>query len=247
MKWVAMTVLVLALACTVFAEDMKEADEAVAAPKMALETEAQKLSYAIGVQVGTSLKQLPLDLDVAILSRAIHDTVENKDMLLSQEQVQTVMQDFQKKLMAEQMEKNNALAGRNLKAGAAFLKANGAKDGVVTTGSGLQYIVLKEGKGEKPKATDTVSVNYVGTLINGVEFDRSKEGQPVTFKVGGVIKGWSEALQLMSEGGKYRLFVPSDLAYGPRGAGQMIGPNSVLIFEVELLGIEKPAEAVEAK
>jgi FKBP-type peptidyl-prolyl cis-trans isomerase FklB len=146
------------------------------------------------------------------------------------------------------MEKQAAVAKKNLDAGQAFLEANKKKEGVVTLPSGLQYKVVTEGKGKQPKSTDTVVAHYRGTLINGTEFDSSyQRNEPATFPVGGVIKGWQEALPLMKEGAKWQVYIPSDLAYGPRGAGGDIGPNEVLIFDIELLSVKEAAADAESK
>ena len=150
-----------------------------------------------------------------------------------------VLSDLQKRMFAVQQERLKEVSARNLEEGTAFMAQNAKKDGVKTLPSGLQYKVIKEGKGKMPKAEDTVTVNYRGTFMDGTEFDSSyKRGEPVTFQVNGVIKGWTEALQLMKEGSKWELFIPSDLAYGERGAGQTIPPNSTLIFQVELISVQ---------
>jgi FKBP-type peptidyl-prolyl cis-trans isomerase FklB len=170
----------------------------------------------------------------------------NKTLLTDQE-AQTTLTTLQADLRKKQELMTQQAAETNKKEGDAFLTANKGKEGVVTLPSGLQYKILQEGTGPKPAATDTVSVNYRGTLLNGTEFDSSyKRGQPATFGVGQIIKGWNEALQLMPVGSKWQLFVPPDLAYGGRGAGRDIGPNSTLVFEVELLSIQPKAEAAPA-
>jgi FKBP-type peptidyl-prolyl cis-trans isomerase FklB len=161
--------------------------------------------------------------------------------LLTEQEIKDVITALQKDLQAKQQEKMRVLAEKNKKEGESFLAENKKKDGVITLASGLQYKIIKNGGGKMPKATDSVTVNYRGTLIDGTEFDSSiKRGQPATFQVSGVIPGWTEALQLMREGSKWQLFIPSNLAYGERGAGGSIGPNAVLIFEVELISINKP-------
>jgi FKBP-type peptidyl-prolyl cis-trans isomerase FklB len=196
-----------------------------AAENVQLKTGKDKLSYAIGVDVGNSLKKNSIDVDTDILSRGISDALAGKQQMTDQ-QIKETMIAYQK----EHAEKNK-------KAGEAFLAENKKKDGVVTLPDGLQYKILKKGAGKSPKATDSVTVNYRGTLIDGTEFDSSyKRGQPATFPVNGVIRGWTEALQKMKEAAKWQLFIPADLAYGAAGRPG-IPPNSTLIFEVELISV----------
>ena len=202
----------------------------------------QKASYAIGLDIATSLKRQELDLDVKALTTGIADGLAGNPAL-TEEQQRAVLMEFQKTLMDKAAEKQKTAAGTNLKAGEAFLAENAKKEGVKTTASGLQYKVIKSGAGPSPKPTDVVKVHYHGTLIDGTIFDSSvQRNTPATFPVNGVIPGWTEALQLMKVGDKWQLVIPAKLAYGEEGPGP-IGPNSVLIFEVELLGIEKPAAA----
>ena len=218
-----------------------------------LKTAREKLSYSIGLQLGTSLKEIGKDIDFPAAVKGIEDSFNDKKPLLAKEEIMKELTAFSKKMqkkqmkiMEEQKKKMEALGKENKKQGEAFLAENKKKKDVVTTKSGLQYIVLSKGKGKKPKATDQVKVHYKGTLIDGTEFDSSyKRGEPVTFPVNRVIPGWTEALQLMNVGSKYKLFIPSDIAYGERAAGQQIGPNATLIFEVELLSIEKIPEPVK--
>ena len=199
----------------------------------------QKASYAIGVNIGSNLKSQDLDLDAKALAAGITDELNGKPAM-TQEDVQATLQQFQQEMMAKMQAKEKVDADKNLKAGEAFLAENAKKDGVKTTASGLQYKILKDGDGPMPKATDTVKVNYKGTLIDGTVFDSSYDrGEPVTFPVNGVIPGWTEALQLMKAGSKWELFIPANLAYGEHSPSPKIGPNSTLIFEVELLDIEK--------
>jgi len=198
-----------------------------------LKTEMDKVSYSLGVNIATSLKQQGWELDGKTLSAAISDVLDGNKLAISEQDANTILQSYQEKLMNKTLE-------ANLEAGKTFLEENAKRDEVITTSSGLQYEVLIEGTGATPKATDEVKVHYHGTLIDGRVFDSSVErGQPATFGVTQVIKGWTEALQLMKTGAKYKLFIPSDLAYGERGAGQMIGPNTTLIFEVELISINQ--------
>ena len=186
-----------------------------------------------------------------LLARGLKDTLAGSKTLMTEDEARAVMMEVQNEFRKLQQEKAQQLGEANKKDGAAFLAANKSKDGVVTLPSGLQYKILQAGAGPKPAATDTVTVNYRGTLINGTEFDSSyKHGQPATFAVNAVIKGWTEVLQLMPVGSKWQLFIPPDLAYGERGAGNDIAPNATLIFEVELMSItppEKPEETKEEK
>ena len=205
-----------------------------------LKNQKDSLSYSIGVNIGKSFKQQSIDVDPNLLTQGIKDEIAGGKMMLTEDEAQAVLATFQKEMVAKHDETTKAVAEKNKNDGSAFLVENKKKDGIVTLPSGLQYKVLAMGTGKKPKATETVSVNYRGTLIDGTEFDNSyKRGQPATFEVNGVIKGWTEALQLMPVGSKWQLFVSSDLAYGERGAGQVIPPNATLIFEVELLSISE--------
>jgi len=199
-----------------------------------LGTEKQKLSYAFGIQIGQDMKRNGMDIDTASIAMAIDDVMAGKPKL-TMEEVQTMFSDYQQREMA----KRELAAQANKAEGEAFLEANKGKNGVTVLPSGLQYKVITAGTGKQPTVDSTVSVHYRGTLLNGTEFDSShKRGAPVTFPVNGVIKGWTEALLLMKEGAKWQLFIPSDLAYGARGVGADIGPNSVLTFDVELLSVE---------
>ncbi len=213
-----------------------------AAP-LALKTPKEKFSYALGMNTGKrmaeGLKKQAVPYDPALLTRGMKDGLAGGKTLLTDAEAQTVLTDVQKEMRDKQQAKMQAEGATNKKDGEAFLAANKGKEGIVALPSGLQYKILKAGTGPKPTASDSVVCNYRGTLINGTEFDSSyKRGQPATFPVGGVIKGWTEALQLMPLGSKWQLFVPSDLAYGERGAGGDIGPDATLVFEVELLSIE---------
>jgi FKBP-type peptidyl-prolyl cis-trans isomerase FklB len=207
--------------------------------KTQLKSQKDSVSYAMGLDLGRRLKQQSVNVDPDLVARGIRDVDLSAKRLLTEDQAQSVINTFQRQLMAKRDSTRKALGQKNKKDGEAFLAENKKKKGVVTLPSGLQYEVLKEGTGEKPKAEQTVSVQYRGTFIDGTEFDSSyKRGEPGTFRVKGVIKGWTEALQLMPVGSKWKLFVPSDLAYGERGRGQVIPPNATLIFEVELLSIK---------
>lgn len=207
----------------------------------ALKTQKDKTSYAIGLNIGKGMQRDGIDVDPAVLARGLKDGLSGAKARLTDEEIEQTLTALQLELHKKQEEKLQVLGDANKKQGEAFLAANKAKDGVVALPDGLQYKVLKEGTGPKPAATDSVVCNYRGTFLDGNEFDSSyKRGQPATFPVSGVIKGWTEALQLMPVGSKWQLFVPSDLAYGTRGAGpgSGIGPNAALIFEVELLSIQ---------
>jgi len=208
-------------------------------PKMTLKDNKDKVSYSIGLNIGKSMKQEGLDINPDALAAAMKDVFSGAKPQLTDEEVQAVMQEFQKEMMAKRMKGQQEGLTKNKAEGEKFLAENKKKEGIKTTASGLQYKVIKDGTGKTPKATDTVSTHYRGTLISGKEFDSSyKRGEPAEFPVNGVIKGWTEALQLMKEGAKWQLFIPSELAYGERGAGQDIGPNSTLIFDIELLSVK---------
>src|SRR3954454_3329300 len=199
-----------------------------------LKDQKEKVSYAIGMQIGFNLARQKVDINADVLATGIKDSMGNKPQL-TPDQVKDIMAQFEK----DMEQKQKQLGEKNKTEGTKFLEENKKKAGVKTTASGLQYKVEKEGTGAQPKATDMVTVNYRGTLVDGTEFDSSyKRGQPATFPVNGVIKGWTEALQLMKKGAKYKLFIPSALAYGDRGAPPDISPNSTLIFEVELLDVK---------
>ena len=205
-----------------------------------LADEKSRVSYAIGMMTGLQWKQKDLDFDVELYARGIKDGLAGGAMLLTPQEAQLTIDAFSKELGAKQQQKQMELAAKNKTEGDAFLGANKNQPGVQTLPDGLQYLVITNGTGEIPTAGDTVTVNYRGTLIDGTEFDSSyKRGQPATFPVGGVIRGWTEALQKMNAGSKWKLFVPSDLAYGPQGRPG-IAPNAVLIFEVELLAVQHP-------
>lgn len=191
------------------------------------------------MKMGANLHKQSVPIDPAILARGLKDAMAGGKTLLTDDEAQAALTEVQNDLRKKQQAKMQEAGDANKKEGEAFLAANKAKEGVVALPSGLQYKILKEGTGPKPTASDSVVCNYRGTLINGTEFDSSyKRGQPATFPVGGVIKGWTEALQLMPVGSKWQLWIPSDLAYGERGPSPEIGPNAMLTFEVELLSIE---------
>jgi FKBP-type peptidyl-prolyl cis-trans isomerase FklB len=196
----------------------------------------------IGSKVGPNLKKQSVDFDPALVSQGLKDAMSGGKTRLTEQEAQAALQEMQTAVTKERQEKMEKASATNKTEGDAFLAANKSKPGVVTLPSGLQYKILKEGSGPKPAASDTVACNYRGTLINGTEFDSSEKhgGEPAKFAVGQVIKGWTEALELMPVGSKWQLYVPPTLAYGDRGAGADIGPNATLIFDVELLSIETP-------
>ncbi len=245
----ALSCLSLALSCaaamaqqtsTTPAKPAAHTGSATTAPASAspYTTDKEKASYAIGENIGKSLKHDQLDVDPNIVSQGLKDGLTGAPSKLSDADAQAAMTNLRNKVVAQRQEEQAKTGDANKTAGEQFLAANKAKPGVVTLPDGLQYKVEKEGTGPKPKASDTVTVNYRGTLIDGTEFDSSqKHGEPATLGVGQVIKGWTEALQLMPVGSKWQIVLPADLAYGPQGAGP-IGPNATLVFDIELLSIK---------
>jgi len=222
------------------------AEAAVPGPQPAgalvLVTPREKVSYGIGLDIGRNFVRQSIDIDADILARGIKDAMSNATPLVTQQELQEALTAFQAEVQARQQELAKTVGDKNAKEGAEFLAKNKEREGVVTLPSGLQYEVIAEGAGEMPKATDTVSVNYRGTLVDGTEFDSSaRHGGPATFPVNKVIPGWTEALQLMKVGSKWRLFVPANLAYGALAGGGPIGPNATLIFDIELLSITPAA------
>ena len=217
--------------------------EAAAEKTEILKTEMEKVSYIIGTQIARSFKAQEVDINLDSLMMGLKDTLEDKQLVLSQEEMKKVYTGFQQKMMAKQAAKRAEEAAKNLADGTAFLEANKDKEGVKVLASGLQYKVITEGTGNTPNAKDKVKTNYRGTFIDGTEFDSSyNNNEPAQFAVTGVIPGWTEALQLMKEGSKWELYIPANLAYGQRG-NRGIPPNSTLIFEIELLEILKPDPA----
>lgn len=209
-------------------------------------TDKEKASYALGMNIGSTFVRQSVEVDPNILIQGLKDEMAGGKTLMTEDEARATLTKLQGEMREKQMAKMKIEAEANKKEGDEFLAANKAKEGVVTLPSGLQYKIVSAGTGPKPTAKDTVVCNYRGTLINGKEFDSSyKRGQPATFPVSGVIKGWTEALQLMPVGSKWQLFVPADLAYGERGPAPEIGPNATLIFEVELLSIKKDEKAAE--
>jgi len=225
------------------ATSTEEAKDA-SAPAAALESSEQRLSYGIGYNLGQRMVMDKVPLELAAFSAGVGDAVGGGESRLTMEEIQAEMQSFQEKAMAEQQAEREAAGAANAAAAAAFLEENSAREGVVVTESGLQYEILEAGDGPKPGPEDMVEVHYRGTLVDGTEFDSShSRGQPATFKVNQVIPGWTEALQLMPAGSKWKLAIPAELAYGAGGAGQVIGPNAALVFEVELLSL--PPESAD--
>lgn len=206
--------------------------------KTEMKTQVDSISYSLGVSIGKDLKEQSFDLNPKIVARAMVDVLTEQEQSLTDEQIAELMNAMHLRMMDKQKEGMKEISEKNLAEGKAFLEANKSKQGVVTLPSGLQYKVIKMGTGKKPKATQTVSVHYKGTLIDGTEFDSSyKRDKPVTFEVTGVIKGFSEALQLMPVGSKWIIYVPSELAYGEQGAGAVIPPHATIIFELELISV----------
>lgn len=226
-RWMAVAGIAL-LAGTAWAEEAA-----------VLKTRKDKVSYGIGMNIGSSLKRDGIDVDADLLMKGLRDSLSGGKTLLSEEEYRATLTALQKEMMEKQAAAVKAAAEKNKKEGEAFLAENGKKEGVVTLPSGLQYKVIQSGSGKTPTSGDTVETHYRGTLIDGTEFDSSyQRGETATFPVSGVIPGWTEALQKMKEGDKWQLFVPPNLAYGERGAGREIGPNATLIFEVELIAVK---------
>jgi FKBP-type peptidyl-prolyl cis-trans isomerase len=217
-----------------------------AAAPLVLKTQKEKGSYAIGISIGKSLQRDGVEVDPALILRGMKDVLSGGKLLMTEDETKAALTQLQQAARAKQEAEAKVAGSKNQKEGEDFLAANKSKPGVTALPDGLQYKVLKQGDGPKPAASDTVECNYRGTLIDGKEFDSSyKRGQPASFPVGGVIKGWTEILQMMPVGSKYQVFIPSELAYGPRGAGADIGPNATLIFEIELLSIKPKPEAAK--
>jgi len=220
---IALTILILAF--QVSAEE-----------NLVLKNQKEKMSYIIGMDIGSNLKRQSIDVDPNILARGIRDALSAAQSLLTEQEIQDTLAAFRKERAAKQEE----VGKKNKNDGETFLIGNRKKEGVKALASGLQYKVIRAGTGKKPKINDSVTTHYRGTLIDGTEFDSSyKRGELASFPVSGVIPGWTEALQLMEEGAKWQLFVPSNLAYGERGTGDVIGPNATLIFEIELISIQE--------
>ena len=228
MKYISIVVLSIALLV-----DVCSAEE-----RLELKDQKDKDSYSLGYKLGSDFTREDMKIDLEALISGIRDAFGGKAPLLNEDEMRKTLMNLQKKMQAAQQKLMKEQGPKNLADGKAFLKKNEAIDGVKTLPSGLQYKVITEGTGKKPKASDTVTVHYRGTLIDGSEFDSSyRRNKPATFRVNGVIPGWTEALQLMKEGAKWKLFIPPNLAYGERSVGH-IGPNSTLIFDVELVSVQ---------
>jgi FKBP-type peptidyl-prolyl cis-trans isomerase FklB len=248
---ITLVALLICSALTSYADDAKPSPPPSdsASPSSALKDDKDKISYSLGVDIGRTLQRLELDLNIPALSQGIADVLGNKPKALTDEQVQQTLQAFQQQMMQKQQaamskkqEEMKVVAEKNKADGKKFLEDNAKKPGVKTTGSGLQYKVIKEGTGDKPGDSDIVETNYRGTTIDGKEFDSSaKHGSSFSLPVNGVIKGWAEALKLMPVGSKWEIYVPSELAYGDEGYGDDIPPGSTLVFDLELLSIKKAA------
>lgn len=246
--YIVMLTLVCLIVISVFAADVAPKADVVApasegqaeSPEATLfKTEQDKVSYIIGTQIAQSIKRQNVEVNFEPLTWGLKDALEGKPLKLTKEEIQKVYTAFQQRMRAKQAAERKKQAAENLTKGKAFLEANKTKEGVKVLPSGLQYKVIKEGTGETPTADDKVKTHYRGRLLDGTEFDSSyKRNKPAEFAVKGVIKGWTEALQLMKTGAKWELYIPADLAYGERGRPS-IPPNSVLIFEIELLEIVK--------
>jgi len=248
MKKFYVLALILLLAC--LGACQKAVNDAAAKTLKAedLNSQKKKVSYAIGLDIGKNFKARAMDIDMDILIYGLRNAQGNGQPLLNSEEIQKVMTQFQQDMMKVEQEKRMSQAQGNKILEENFLKENAQKTGIKVTASGLQYKVISTGTGPLPKLTDTVKVHYRGTLLDGTEFDSSyKRNEPAVFPLNGVIKGWTEALLLMKVGSKWQVFLPSSLAYGEQGAGQVIGPNATLIFDVELLNIEKTEAAAPKK
>jgi FKBP-type peptidyl-prolyl cis-trans isomerase FklB len=233
-RFLPVLLLVFVVGCT--------AEEAKVTPEVKLDTPKSRISYTIGVNIGQDFKTQNMDVDADVLLMGLEDSLTGKELQLTEEEMVTEIQNFQQEMQAKMATEMAEAVAKNQAAGEAFLAENAKQEGVVVTESGLQYKVLEVGEGDSPGAADVATVHYRGTLIDGTQFDSSYDrGQPATFPVGGVIAGWTEALQLMKPGAKWQLVIPAELAYGERGAGQDIGPNATLIFDVELISVEKGA------
>jgi FKBP-type peptidyl-prolyl cis-trans isomerase len=244
MKKLVLFTVIAAFAMTashVFAQAAGEGKKTVTTQpttKSAFANENDEVSYALGFQIGNELKSGGIDINIKVFTKAIEDVMGDKELAMSKEQIITALTNFQNKMRAKAEKQMKEMGDKNQTEAKKFLEENAKKEGVKTLPSGLQYKVIKEGSGKTPKATDKVKVNYVGKFLNGEEFDSSyKRGEPAEFNADQVIPGWTEALTKMKEGSKWELFIPPSLGYGEMGRGP-IPPNSMLIFEVELLKVE---------
>ncbi|MCF6253749.1 MAG: FKBP-type peptidyl-prolyl cis-trans isomerase [Thiomicrorhabdus sp.] len=229
MKKILLISLGLALAPSAFAD------------KTNLNTIEQKASYTLGADIAKNFRSQGLEIDVDAFSLGLEDALQNRDLKLNEEEMMAAINAVKQRMQKQQLEKQKAIARKNLDEGKAFLAENAKKEGVITLDSGVQYKVLTEGKGESPTPEDTITAHYRGTLLDGTEFDSSfKRNTPLTLQMGSVIKGWGEVLKLMKPGAKWEVYIPSNMAYGEKGAGDAIGPNQALIFTIELIKFESP-------
>ncbi|MCF6298737.1 MAG: FKBP-type peptidyl-prolyl cis-trans isomerase [Thiomicrorhabdus sp.] len=229
MKKILLISLGLALAPSAFAD------------KTNLNTIEQKASYTLGADIAKNFRSQGLEIDVDAFSLGLEDALQNRDLKLNEEEMMAAINAVKQRMQKQQLEKQKSIARKNLDEGKAFLAENAKKEGVITLDSGVQYKVLTEGKGESPTPEDTITAHYRGTLLDGTEFDSSfKRNTPLTLQMGSVIKGWGEVLKLMKSGAKWEVYIPSDMAYGEKGAGDAIGPNQALIFTIELIKFESP-------
>ncbi|MFC2150523.1 FKBP-type peptidyl-prolyl cis-trans isomerase [Calditrichota bacterium] len=213
--------------------------QGAAVEKVSLDNDVNKTSYAIGVDLGKNFKGQMMEVNPDALAMGLREALAEGDLQMTEEEMQAAIMQLQQSMQEKQNETRKAMTGKNKTEGEAFLKENATKEGVKTTASGLQYKVIKAGTGKTPGLNDTVETHYRGTLIDGTVFDSSYDrGETATFPVSGVISGWTEALQMMKEGGTWQLYIPSELAYGSRGAGGKIGPDAVLIFDIELIAVK---------
>ncbi len=247
MKLVAAAVMSVAMSAAIAATEADDAAKgnnaaqaAESAKATTLNTDTEKLSYSIGADLGRNFKKQGIEIEPKAMAKGMQDAIKGDQLELSDEQMRDVLNKFQKDLMAKRNSEFNKKSQENKAKGEEFLAQNKAKEGVKELPSGLQYKVIEKGTGAKPIKSDTVTVEYTGRLINGQVFDSSeKTGKPATFKVSQVIPGWTEALQLMPAGSTWEIYVPADLAYGPRSVGGPIGPNETLIFKIHLISVKK--------
>ncbi len=238
-----LAIAALAVGLQACSQDSQEGGASASGDAVSLDTPTKRLSYGVALGLGRNMSSDGMEMDIDAFTLGLRDAFSGAEQRLTQEEIQAEMMAFQEKLEAEQQEQQQVLATSNAEAAETFMAENAQREEVTTTESGLQYEVMRMGDGDTPGPEDTVEVHYSGKLLDGTEFDSSyKRGEPVTFGVGQVIAGWTEALQMMPEGSQWRLFIPPELAYGAGGAGQVIGPNAALTFEVELLSIPSRAE-----
>ncbi|KTD31450.1 MULTISPECIES: FKBP-type peptidyl-prolyl cis-trans isomerase [Legionella] len=239
MRLVAAAAMGLAMSTTI-AASATTTDTATSAPATSLATDTEKLSYSIGADLGKNFKKQGIEISPAAMAKGLQDGMSGGQLLLTDEQMKEVLNKFQKDLMMKRSAEFNKKAEDNKAKGEAFLNDNKSKEGVVSLPSGLQYKIIERGDGAKPTKEDVVTVEYTGKLIDGQVFDSTdKTGKPATFKVSQVIPGWTEALQLMPAGSTWEVYIPANLAYGPRSVGGPIGPNETLIFKIHLISVKK--------